>query len=112
VNAVKVFGRTFSLRKTCYDEYRPLIILKAGGVMKKKKKERKMTIHHVPPRSRGKTQFLLEKPEHEHRAYHLLFGNAASYEECCQILWKDWWKPSSEAVRRQSQEQDWYIYLN
>jgi hypothetical protein len=65
--------------------------------MKKKvRREDRITIHHVPPKSRGKTKFLLEKPENQHRAYHLLFSNAGSYEECCQILWKDWWKPPSD----------------
>jgi len=48
--------------------------------------------HHVPPKSIG-AQFILYKTCKEHEAYHLLFGNAASYEECCKILKRDWWTP-------------------
>jgi hypothetical protein len=52
----------------------------------------KLTKHHVPPRSVG-AKFILYKTQKEHEAYHLLFRNAASYEECCEILKRDWWTP-------------------
>ena len=52
----------------------------------------KKTKHHVPPKSVG-AQFILYKTRKEHEAYHLLFGNAASYEECCKILKEQWWTP-------------------
>lgn len=50
------------------------------------------TRHHVPPRHPDRRpRFILRKDERHHRAYHLLFGNAASYEDACEILKKDWW---------------------
>jgi len=52
----------------------------------------KSTMHHVPPKSKG-AEFILQKEWNRHSAYHLIFGNAASYEECCRILQKDWWTP-------------------
>jgi hypothetical protein len=56
-------------------------------------------MHHVPPRSNGyhaKTGFILVKRVIDHRAYHQLFKNAGTYQECCDILWTQWWKnPSS-----------------
>lgn len=52
-----------------------------------------ITTHHVPPRSRGATLFTLKKKYIEHVAYHVLFGNAASLEECIQILRREWWTP-------------------
>lgn len=62
---------------------------------------RKMTKHHVPPRSKG-AQFTLDKPENVHNAYHLLFGNAGSLEECISILRRDWWTPTDPDHRQQT----------
>ena len=53
----------------------------------------KTSTHHVPPRSRGKALFTVEKPHVQHLAYHILFGNAGSFEECCEILKREWWTP-------------------
>ena len=62
---------------------------------KKKKCRRKYkknpSEHHVPPTSSHKpTQFIMTVPQHVHDGYHFVFGNAESYEECCEIL-KKWW---------------------
>ena len=59
---------------------------------------RNMTDHHSPPRSsmrkwRGR---LLRKEENRHTAYHILFGNAGSFEECVNILRHDWWPQEEE----------------
>lgn len=66
------------------------------GRKRKKEKRRKsgkrMTKHHIIPRSRGGTSSadnLLEKTEAEHCAYHRLFGNALP-EEAVLILIKEW----------------------
>ena len=41
------------------------------------------TNHHVPPRNPdSRPHFLLKKDERHHRAYHLLFQAAKSYEDC------------------------------
>lgn len=61
------------------------------------KKKNKITSHHVPPTSRCKTpeakakQFILKKTETQHRAYHVLFANLATYQECCEVLLDEWW---------------------
>lgn len=55
---------------------------------------RKLTRHHVPPTSTCKDpskQFVLMRTEAEHRSYHILFSNLATYEECCEVLRKYWW---------------------
>ncbi len=54
---------------------------------------REMTTHHVPPTSRRPTDYILMKRRRAHMAYHEIFVNAASYEECCKILKRDWWTP-------------------
>ena len=58
-----------------------------------------MTDHHVPPTStaRGK-QFILQKTDTEHQAYHTIFGNAESYERCCEILKLYWWTKETEQL--------------
>lgn len=57
-------------------------------------------VHHVPPRSNGynaKTGFMMVKRIIDHRAYHQIFKNAGSYQECCEILLRDWWtKPIAQ----------------
>ena len=58
-------------------------------------RKRKTTKHHVPPVSVGDRwtkHIILMKTKETHAAYHLLFANAASYTECCQILYNDWWR--------------------
>ena len=56
------------------------------------KDKHKPTDHHVPPQSVG-SRYILVRPQNQHEAYHTLFGNAASYEECCAILLRRWWTP-------------------
>ena len=50
------------------------------------------TKHHVPPRSHG-ARFTLKKSWEEHRAYHIVFGNAPTLEACIEILRQFWWTP-------------------
>lgn len=64
----------------------------------KKRKTSTKTKHHVPPKSVG-ARFILWKKRNEHEAYHLLFGNAASLEECIEILRKEWWTPQKEVKK-------------
>jgi hypothetical protein len=33
----------------------------------------------------------------DHAAYHQLFQNAGTFEQCVQILWRDWWQPLEAA---------------
>lgn len=54
-----------------------------------------MTKHHVPPRSVAPTEFILLKTWREHSAYHTIFGNASSFEECVKILRLYWWTPQN-----------------
>lgn len=61
----------------------------------KNRKEHTMTIHHCPPRSQGRTRFLLQKLDYKHQAYHLIFSNSPSFEACCHILWEEWWRPEN-----------------
>lgn len=55
------------------------------------------TVHHVPPKSKGPTQFTLIKKRNHHMAYNTLFKNAGSLQECIEILKRDWWTPSHRA---------------
>lgn len=59
----------------------------------RKLKNHRADLHHVPPRSNGFSDggFVLSKRRIDHKAYHQLFKNAGSYEECCAILLRDWW---------------------
>ena len=53
----------------------------------------KLSIHHVPPKSfSGRNIFELSKPPHEHRAYHLLFGNPGpkSFDDALDVLENLW----------------------
>ena len=49
-----------------------------------------LTEHHVPPRCMG-AEFVIQVPRYKHEAYHTLFGCSKSFEQCCEILLKDWW---------------------
>ena len=51
----------------------------------------RITRHHVPPRNPARALPSIRIDERRHRAYHLLFANAASFEDCVQILRRDWW---------------------
>lgn len=56
-----------------------------------------MSKHHVPPRHPAtRTPFLLRKSVKDYRAYHQLFRNCGSYEQCCEILLREWWTPPAE----------------
>ena len=53
----------------------------------------KITKHHVPPTCPDpKPRFILKKTRRHHEAYHLLFGNAKSFEDAVEILKHDWWE--------------------
>jgi len=52
--------------------------------------------HHVPPRKPDKQPRVIRVDDRHHRAYHLLFGNPASFEDACKILWRDWWDLDKE----------------
>lgn len=53
--------------------------------------------HHVPPRNPdGNPRFIKRKDSRHHRAYHLLFGAAKSYEDACLVLWHDWWEQGTD----------------
>jgi hypothetical protein len=54
--------------------------------------------HHVPPRHPATaTPFKMRVRKVDHAAYHQLFANAASFEQCVEILWRDWWHPYHQA---------------
>lgn len=62
---------------------------------KRDKKRHNTNKHHVPPTSTctdKSRQFIKQVPKNQHQAYHLLFGNAPSFQRCVEIL-KWWWKP-------------------
>lgn len=59
----------------------------------------KMTRHHAPPRHPDVTPKIIKVNEYSHRAYHHLFGNARSLEDCIKILERDWWKHESSATK-------------
>ena len=48
--------------------------------------------HHVPPQHPAKVtpQIIWVQVDH-HNAYNKLFGNAASLEQCIEILKRNWW---------------------
>lgn len=68
---------------------------------RKRRFSRQLTAHHVPPRSHG-ARFILRKTWNEHRAYHIIFGNAASFEECVEILKRYWWTPHGERHEKET----------
>lgn len=52
----------------------------------------KTSKHHVPPRHPDKQpHFIFRVDDRHHRAYHLLFKAAKSFEDCVEILRNDWW---------------------
>ena len=53
-----------------------------------------MNVHHVPPQNPAtKTPFKVRVNKLDHMAYHQLFANAGTFEQCVEILWRDWWTP-------------------
>jgi hypothetical protein len=53
--------------------------------------------HHVPPRKPdANPRFIKRKDSRHHRAYHILFAAAKSYEDACLILWRDWWEQGAD----------------
>lgn len=72
-----------------------------GKLFKVEPRPDSMSRHHVPPRHPAKnTPFLLRKSVKDHRAYHQLFRNAGSYEQCCEILLREWWTPPAERTNK------------
>lgn len=48
--------------------------------------------HHVPPKHPASiTPIKLRVRKKDHEAYHQLFSNAGSLEQCIEILKRDWW---------------------
>ena len=48
--------------------------------------------HHVPPRNPSlTTPIKIRVRRKDHMAYHRLFSNAGSLEQCIEILKRDWW---------------------
>ena len=61
----------------------------------------RLTDHHVPPRNPDpQPRYIQRVDERHHRAYHLLFKAAASYEDACKILLYDWWTFPAENPRK------------
>jgi len=57
--------------------------------------------HHVPPRNPARTTpFKMRVNKIDHAAYHQLFANAATFEQCCEILWWHWWRPANALTIR------------
>jgi hypothetical protein len=51
--------------------------------------------HHVPPRHPApSTPIKIRVTKADHNAYNLLFQNAASLEQCIEILKRYWWPTS------------------
>jgi hypothetical protein len=48
--------------------------------------------HHVPPQHPATvTPMKIRVNKKDHAAYHQIFQNAASLEQCIEILKRDWW---------------------
>jgi len=47
--------------------------------------------HHIPPKKPDDTPRKIIVDRRHHRAYHLLFANAKSFEDAVAILLRDWW---------------------
>jgi len=63
---------------------------------------RSTNVHHVPPRHPAlTTPFKIRISKSDHAAYHQLFSNADSFEQCVEILWRDWWNlPSMHLTKK------------
>jgi hypothetical protein len=58
--------------------------------LKSWKPKAKFSVHHIPPRRAGR--FILKHVNKRHHvAYHMLFGNSGSLQECIEILRQHWW---------------------
>lgn len=65
--------------------------------MKKRKQKRlKTNLHHVPPRHPDKFPRLIRMSVKRHDAYHLLVGNPKNFEDCCRVIWRDFWAKDGE----------------
>lgn len=65
----------------------------------KRFRKQSTNLHHIPPRHPAKaTPFKIRISKRDHAAYHQLFQNAASFEQCVAILYRNWWKPYYEAT--------------
>lgn len=53
------------------------------------------TKHHVPPKHPDKQPRVIRIDARHHRAYHILFGAPKTFEDCIQILKRDWWTPAT-----------------
>lgn len=58
----------------------------------KRFRDRGYNIHHVPPKHPAPaTPIRIRVKKEDHEAYNRLFQNAASLEQCIEILKRDWW---------------------
>jgi len=58
----------------------------------KRYREPKFNWHHIPPRNPAKcTPYKVRVRKADHDAYNRLFANAATLEQCIEILKRDWW---------------------
>ena len=65
----------------------------------KAKRFRRTNIHHIPPQHPASNiPFKVRVNKLDHAAYHQLFANAATFEDCVAILYRDWWAPYLEAT--------------
>ena len=56
--------------------------------------------HHVPPRHPSlTTPVKIRVKRKHHEAYHLLFQNAGTLEQCIEILKRDWWPPPTSSQK-------------
>lgn len=63
--------------------------------------------HHIPPRHPAQTiPVKIRVNKIDHAAYHQLFANAASFEDCVAILYRDWWRPYMELKNANTRNAD------
>ena len=71
-----------------------------NGDLKLVPRTERLTDHHVPPRNPDpQPRYIQRVDDRHHRAYHLLFKAAATYEDACKILLADWWTYPSQQPR-------------
>ena len=59
---------------------------------KRFQKPKRWNLHHVPPRHPAlSTPEKIPVNKKAHIAYHRIFRNAGSLEQCIEILRRDWW---------------------
>jgi hypothetical protein len=73
----------------------------------KRHNRRNWNLHHIPPQHpAATTPIKIRVGKNEHQAYHTLFQNAGSYEQCCEILYRDWWRAYEELKNANTRNAD------